>query len=61
VEAEFLCPYADHAPTVEEDNAYHDGIEHCFCGEVEVFLDGPEGENADELGGDADDEEVGQG
>jgi hypothetical protein len=59
VEAEFLCPDANHAPTVEEDDAYHNGIKHCFCGEVKALLDCPKGEDADELGGDADDEEVG--
>lgn len=60
VEPEGLRPDADHAPTVEKDNADGDDGEHGLGGESVVFLDSPEGEDADGLSGDAHDEEVGQ-
>lgn len=47
VEAEARSPDADHAPAVEQDDADCDGVEHCFCAEVEVALDEPEGVYAD--------------
>jgi hypothetical protein len=61
VKPELLRPDADHTPAVEEDDAEHDYVEHDFGGELEVFLHEPEGEDADALCGDADDEEVSDG
>lgn len=61
MESEFLCPDTNHTPCVKYNDADHDGVEHCFGGKLEVLLDGPESEDADELGGDADNEEIGQG
>ena len=49
-----------HAPAVKRNDAEHHCVEHYLRGEIEAFLDGPEAPDADELGGDADDEEVGQ-
>lgn len=58
MEAERLRPDADHAPAVEDDDAHCDDHEHGFGREAVVFLDAPEGADADCLRGDADNEEV---
>ena len=60
VEAEFLGPDADHAPGVQDDDAERDGVEHGLRGELVTLLDRPEGPDAQGLGGDADEQEVGQ-
>ena len=60
MEAEFLCPDADHAPCVEDYNAEGYDIKHGFCGESVASLCPPETVDADCLRDDADDEEIGE-
>lgn len=60
MESKFLCPDTNHAPRVEYNDADHDGVEHFLGRELEVLLDCPEAKDADKLGSDADDDEVGQ-
>ena len=45
VEPKLLCPDTDHAPTIEQDNANGDGVEHGLCGQAEALLDLPEGKD----------------
>lgn len=61
MEAEARGPDADHAPGVEDDDGGHDGREHGFGAEAEAALEPPDGVDARGLGGDADEEEVGEG
>lgn len=49
VESKALRPDTDHAPTVEEDDGYSDGVEHGFGAEAEALLDVPEAVDADSL------------
>ena len=60
VEAEFLRPDSDHSPGVQQDDSNGYGVEHRFGGEAVAFLDVPEAEDSNCLGGDSDDEEVGE-
>lgn len=46
---------------LQEDDGDHDCVEHGFGREPVLLLDVPEGVDAYCLGGDADEEEVGQG
>jgi len=61
MKAEIGGPDPEHAPAVEQENAEHDGYEHGFGGEGVEALETPEEEDAEGLGGDADEEEVGEG
>ena len=61
MEAEARGPDADHAPGVKNDDGGHDGREHGFGAKVESALEPPEGVDSRGLGGDADEEEVGEG
>ncbi|GMG11337.1 unnamed protein product [Aspergillus oryzae var. brunneus] len=42
METKFLCPDADHAPTIEQYNCDGNGAEHGFGAEFEALLDEPE-------------------
>ena len=55
MEPESVGPNANHTPTVQEDNAKCNCIEHGLCVEFVSFLDGPEGENTNSL-----DQQLGQ-
>lgn len=58
VESEAVGPDPDHAPAIEQDDSHGYGVEHGLGGELEAFLDHPEGEDTHRLGENADDEEV---
>ena len=58
LEAEVGRPVSDHAPAIEQDDAYHDGVEHGLRGEHEAPLDPPKAVNANCLGGYTDNEDV---
>lgn len=60
MESETLRPDANHTPPVQQDDAHRHGVEHGFRRQVVAFLDVPEGEDADGLRDDANDEEVGE-
>lgn len=60
VKAEFSRPYANQTPCVKYNDADHDGVEHYFGRELKAFLDCPEAPDTNELGGNTNDEEVGQ-
>lgn len=51
-------PY--HPPGIQQDDPDGHGVEHGLCREAVAFLHVPEAEDAHGLGGDADDEQVGQ-
>ena len=59
LEAEAGRPVADHAPAVEQQDGEHDGVEHGLGAQAEAALHPPETVDAEGLGGDADDQEVG--
>ena len=59
VEAKGLGPVSDHAPAVEEDDRYGYRVEHCLRANSEVALRPPVDVDADCLGKDADDEQIG--
>lgn len=59
--AKAIRKHAEHAPAIEKYNSQHDGGEHGFGPQGESLLQVPKGENAEGLGGDADEEEVGKG
>ena len=60
MEAEFLCPDSNHAPSVQQDDPDGHGVEHSLGGEAVALLYVPEAEDPYGLGGDSDDEEVGE-
>ena len=60
MKAKFLRPDTYHSPSVEQDDTQHDDVEHVLGAQAEAFLDGPKPEDANKLGDDADDEEVGK-
>jgi hypothetical protein len=60
VEAELLRPDSNHSPGVQQNDSDGYSIEHRLGGKAVAFLDVPEAEDAHGLGGNSDDEEVGE-
>lgn len=42
VKAEFVCPYTNHAPSIEQDYSNGDGVKHGFGSQSEALLNRPE-------------------
>jgi hypothetical protein len=58
MESKLLRPNPDHSPSIERDDANHDRVKHVLGAQAETLLDGPESEDAHELGDNPDDEKV---
>lgn len=57
---ELVRPNANHAPSVQEHDPQDDNVKHNFRAELESLLNSPEAEDAHELSGDANDEQIRQ-
>ena len=60
MEPELVRPDANHAPAVQEHYPQDDNVKHVFRAELESLLNSPKAEDAHELCGDANDEQVRQ-